>query len=192
VDFRPVKNTLTYSPGLARCDFYFIFPRPKFARKGQRFQDVEEIKTNAATEPEARTSEPFQKDSRKTARSLGTTVYLPEESISSNNVWPNVCVFPWTDLACIYVCVCWLFCRLAALWARRLIEIACPSVFRFESMRTGQGVGLYAFRRYVHNDSVPENYRAAGPLHCPTDEHALRLIPCAGVSSHPLTFPFEL
>lgn len=49
VSFWLKKNTCSshppYSPDLAPFDF-FLFPRLKSALKGQRFQDVEEIKTN--------------------------------------------------------------------------------------------------------------------------------------------------
>lgn len=54
----------SYSSDLAPCDF-FLFPRLKSALKGQRFQDVEEIKANTATELKAITLEQFQRTFEK-------------------------------------------------------------------------------------------------------------------------------
>ncbi|KAL4100983.1 hypothetical protein QTP88_021004 [Uroleucon formosanum] len=56
----PVVPHPLYSPDLAPCDF-FLFPRLKSALKGQRFQDVEEIKANTAAELKAITLEQFQR-----------------------------------------------------------------------------------------------------------------------------------
>ncbi|KAL4096440.1 hypothetical protein QTP88_021396 [Uroleucon formosanum] len=60
----PVVPHPPYSPDLAPCDF-FLFPKLKFALKGQRFQDVEEIKANTAAELKVLTSEQFQRTFEK-------------------------------------------------------------------------------------------------------------------------------
>lgn len=60
----PVVPHPPYSPDLAPCDF-FLFPRLKSALKGQRFQDVEEIKANTAKELKAITLEQFQRTFEK-------------------------------------------------------------------------------------------------------------------------------
>jgi len=65
----PVVPHPPYSPDLATCDFFFLFPRLKSALKRQRFRDVEEIKANTATELEASELGTVPKDFRKMARS---------------------------------------------------------------------------------------------------------------------------
>jgi [histone H3]-lysine36 N-dimethyltransferase SETMAR len=60
----PVVSHPPYSPDLAPCD-YFLFPKLKFALKGQRFQDVDEIKANTAAELKVLTSEQFQRTFEK-------------------------------------------------------------------------------------------------------------------------------
>ncbi|KAL4120451.1 hypothetical protein QTP88_013142 [Uroleucon formosanum] len=60
----PVVPHPSYSSDLAPCDF-FLFPRLKSALKGQRFQDVEEIKANTAAELKAITLEQFQRTFQK-------------------------------------------------------------------------------------------------------------------------------
>jgi hypothetical protein len=44
---------------------FFLFPRLKSVLKGQRFQDVEEIKANTTTELKAITLEKFQRTFEK-------------------------------------------------------------------------------------------------------------------------------
>lgn len=62
-----------YSPALAPCDF-FLFPKLKFAIKGQRFQDVEEIKVGSKTQGLNFRTVP--KKFRKIVRTLGLLHFI--------------------------------------------------------------------------------------------------------------------